>query len=269
MPLPVPADDRTCLITGASSGIGAQLATTLAGRGHGVVLVARREAPLRALAAALSDRVRAEVIVADLADETARRAVGERIAELGLTVDVLVNNAGFTTVGRVGRSDRDREVSMIRTDVEAVVDLCSTFVPGMIERGRGAVLNVASTAGFQPVPGQAGYAAAKAFVLSYSRSLSAELRGTGVTATALCPGPVETEFVHASGSTGKHAPGALPKILWVSAADVARVAVAALDAGHDVVIPGAANKVMAYAGYLLPRPVLLRILARRHPAMTD
>ena len=135
---------------------------------------------------------------------------------------MLVNNAGFSTTGPVYRSDRDREMAMIRTDVEAVVDLCSIFLPGMVERGRGAVLNVASTAAFQPLPGQAGYGASKAFVLSYSRAVRAELRGTGVTLTALCPGPVKTEFAESAGFTKEESENSLPKIMWLPAAEVAR-----------------------------------------------
>src|SRR5581483_4829695 len=149
--------------------------------------------------------------------------------------------AGFSTTGPVAAADRDRELAMVRTDVEAVVDLCTRFVPGMVERRAGGVLNVASTAAFQPLPGQAAYGASKAFVLSYSQALRAELGGTGVTVTALCPGPVDTEFVDAANFTQAEAEGALPKFLWLSAEEVARQAVTGLERGRSVVIPGAAN----------------------------
>jgi len=201
MSLPVPGPDRTALVTGASSGIGVELARQLAGRGHGVTLVARREDKLRALADELAANagVRTEVIAADLTDAASREGIVRQLDERGLEVDILVNNAGFSTMGPVQRSDPEREVAMVQTDVEAVVHLCSLVIPGMASRGRGAVLNVASTAAFQPIPGQAGYAASKAFVLSYSRAIGQELKGTGVTVTTLCPGPVETGFAEAAG----------------------------------------------------------------------
>jgi short-subunit dehydrogenase len=270
MPLPVANPDRTCLVTGASSGIGAEFARILAERGYGVTLVARREEPLRKLASELTaanPSVRAEVVTADLSDQDSRRAIADRISKLGLTVDVLINNAGFTTTGPVSAADRDREIAMVRTDVEAVVDLCSTYVPEMVRRGSGAILNVASTAAFQPIPGQAGYAASKAFVLSYTRAMIAELHGTGVTATALCPGPVKTGFIEAGGFDAEAAESSLPKVMWLPAADVARAGIDGLDHGRAVVIPGAANKLAAYGGHLTPRRLLLPLVARSHPAL--
>jgi len=211
--------------------------------------------------------VRAEVVPADLSDETARAGIVATLGERGLTVDVLVNNAGFSTTGPVAASDPAREVAMVRTDVEAVVHLCSLFVPGMVERGDGSVLNVASTAAFQPLPGQAGYGGAKPFVLSYPRALGQELRGTGVTATALCPGPVETEFAEAAGFEEGQAGKALPKMMWISAAEVAAAGVAGLERGRDVVIPGPANRVVAGLAPFIPRRLLLPLLAKRHPAL--
>ena len=269
MTLPAPGPDRTCLVTGASSGIGSDLARELARRGHGVTLVARREDRLRALAdeLAAAHGIRAEVAAVDLADEAARDGLAATVAERGLVVDVLVNNAGFSTMGPVHRSDPAREVAMIRTDVEAVAHLCSTFVPGMVERARGAVLNVASTAAFQPLPGQAGYGASKAFVLSYSQALAQELKGRGVTVTALCPGPVETGFAEAAGIGDEQAAAALPKLMWVSSPDVAAQAVAAMDKGRAVVIPGAPNRVVAGLAHLTPRRLLLPLLACRHPSL--
>ncbi|HXQ90123.1 MAG TPA: SDR family oxidoreductase [Acidimicrobiales bacterium] len=269
MALPPPSPTTTALVTGASSGIGVELARQLAGRGHGVTLVARREAKLSALAAELGQAhgVRAEVVALDLTDAPARAGLPGTLAERGLTVDVLVNNAGFSTTGPVYRSDRAREITMIRTDVEAVADLCSLFLPGMVERGRGAVLNVASTAAFQPLPGQAGYGAGKAFVLSYSRSVRAELRGTGVTLTVLCPGPVKTEFAQSAGFTPEEAEGSLPKFMWVPAAEVARVALVGMEQGKGVVIPGFANRVGAQVGRNAPQQALATFLARQHPAL--
>jgi uncharacterized protein len=271
MSLPAPAADRTCLITGASSGIGADLARLLARKGHGVTLVARREDRLKVLADELASAhgIRAEVVAVDLSDEAARDGLAAEVARRGLSVDVLVNNAGFSTMGPVHKSDPSREVAMIRTDVEAVAHLCSTFIPGMVERGQGAVLNVASTAAFQPLPGQAGYGGCKAFVLSYSRALAQELRGKGVSVTALCPGPVETGFAEAAGITDEDAADALPKFMWVSSPDVAAQAVAAMEKGRAVVIPGAPNRIVAAMAHLTPRRLLLPVLASRHPSLRD
>jgi uncharacterized protein len=271
MALPAPALDRTCIVTGASSGIGAELARGLASRGLGVTLVARREERLRALADELSaaHNIRAEVITADLSNEDSRARIATELEGRGLTVDVLVNNAGLSTTGAVHRASPERDILMIRTDVEAIVHLCSLFVPGMVERGRGAVLNVASTAAFQPLPGQAGYGGAKAFVLSYSRATRAELKGTGVTMTVLCPGPVETEFAEAAGFTEEESSNALPKFMWVSAADVAKAAIKGLERDRAVVIPGFPNRVGAAVAHLTPRRVLLPMLAKQHPALKD
>src|SRR4051812_35464799 len=195
MALPPPSPDSTCLVTGASSGIGVEIARELARRGLGVTLAARREDRLRELAAELeASGVRAEVVGCDVSDHDSRKRLAAELEARGLTVDVLVNNAGFSTSGPFVQSDPDKEEALVRTNIEAVVALCSLFVPAMSQRGRGAVLNVASTASFQPIPMQASYAASKAFVLSFTESLHAELRGSGVAVTALCPGPVKTEF---------------------------------------------------------------------------
>lgn len=269
MTLPAPAADRTSLVTGASSGIGADIARVLAARGHGVTLVARSEHRLASLAGELAERhgVRAEVITADLTDEAARARIPEQVADRGLAVNVLVNDAGFSTTGPVYRADPAGELAMVRTDVEAVVHLCTLFAPGMVDRRSGAILNVASTAAFQPLPGQAAYGASKAFVLSYSHALRGELRPHGVTVTALCPGPVATGFQAAAGLSEEEAESAMPKFMWVPAATVARAAVDGLDADRAVVIPGLANRVGAVAGWLAPRSVVVPMVARRHPAL--
>ena len=269
MALPTPKENATALVTGASSGIGAEVARELARRGHGVTLVARREDRLKALADELAQahRIRAEVIAADLTDADSRGDLPAELERRGLTPDILVNNAGFTSMGPVHRADRATELAMVRTNVEAVVDLCTLFVAGMTTRRRGAVLNTASTAAFQPLPGQACYGASKAFVLSYSRALGAELKGTGVTVTALCPGPVETGFAEAAGLTDDEAAEALPKFMWVPPADVAKAAVEGLHAGRPVVIPGAANRAAAALAHLTPKSLLLPLMASRHPAL--
>lgn len=268
MPFPAPSPDHSCLITGASSGIGEEIARDLARRGHRLTLVARREDCLRALADELSSAhgVTVDVLPCDLTDAAARAGLAEAVQ---VPVAVLVNNAGFTTMGPVHRGDRDGEMGLVRTNVEAVVDLCTMFLAGMVQRGSGAVLNVASTAAFQPLPGQAAYAASKAFVLSYTQALQAELRGTGVTATALCPGPVETGFAHAAGISDDEASASLPRFMWVDKQEVARQAVAAMEKGYGVVIPGLPNRVLAHTAWLTPRALLLPILARQHPALRD
>lgn len=267
MSLPTPAPDRTAVVTGASSGIGVDLARELVRRGHGVTLVARRTELLEALADDLRGGVRVEVLSCDLADPAARIALLAEVEDRGLTLDVLVNNAGLGTVGPVAAADADSELRMLRVNVEALVDLTTRVVPGMVARGRGAVLHTASTAAFQPLPGQATYAATKAFVLSYSEALRQELKPAGVTVTALCPGPVRTGFIGAAGMSEQDFDQPLPEFMFQSSAAVAKAGVDALDAGRGVVIPGLANEVGARLAALVPRRVLLPLLARQHPGL--
>jgi uncharacterized protein len=265
MALPSPSPSSTCLITGASSGIGADIARELAARGHGVTLVARRQERLRDLAQEISDDrdVHAEVEACDLSSADDRERLLSSIRARGLDVEVLVNNAGFGTGGRFQSLDLQRELELVRTNVEAVVHLCGAFLPAMEDRGRGAVLNVASTAGFQPLARQATYGASKAFVLSFTEALSADLKGTGVTATALCPGPVRTEFTDQPGF--EQADSAVPDFLWKSSADVAEAAVRGLERGKRVVVPGALNALGAVGGQHAPRGLLLSLASRVSP----
>ena len=268
MSLPTPGPDRTAVVTGASSGIGAEIARELVARGHQVVLVARTESKLQSLADELtSNGGSAHVVAADLSDRRMRSALPDRVEALGLVPDILVNNAGFSTLGPVSKADPEAEVNLVEVDVASVVDLTTRFLPGMVERGRGALLNVASTAAFQPLPGQAAYGAGKAFVLSYTQSLAGELRGSGVTATALCPGPVETGFGARAGFTDEEAKNALPSIMWVDAREVAKSALAGMDKGRMVVIPGIANRVGAMVSQVAPRSVLLPFLVKGHPGL--
>jgi short-subunit dehydrogenase len=264
MALPPPAEGSTCLVTGASSGIGAEIARELARRGHGVTLRARREDRLRDLATELHDAhgVRAEVVACDVTDGDARKRAAGESEQRGLVVDVLVNNAGFGSAGRFQEIDQENERAMVRTNVEAVLAFCGIYVPGMVERGRGAVLNVASTAAFQPLPRQATYAATKAFVLTFTDGLHADLHGTGVTATALCPGPVPTEFGDAAGIDDGlfEVPGAAK-----SPEQVAKIAVNAMEKGRRVVVPGIANRLGAVAGHYTPRSIVLPLLGRFYP----
>ncbi len=236
MTLPSPSPGRVAVVTGASKGIGAEIARDLSRRGHELVLVARSTDQLQAVADGLSTT--AHVVTADLSDPESRAGLLAEIESRGLTPEILVNNAGFSTMGPVHKSDPETERNMLELDVVALADLCARFLPGMVDRGRGAVLNVASTAAFQPLPGQAGYGGAKAFVLSYTRSIAAELKGTGVTATVLCPGPVETDFGATAGFTPKEEKESLPSIMWVPATEVARAAVAGMDSGQGRGHPG-------------------------------
>ncbi|MFV0315612.1 MAG: SDR family NAD(P)-dependent oxidoreductase, partial [Microthrixaceae bacterium] len=259
---------RTAIVTGASSGIGAEIARELAKRGHGLILVARRVQRLEELKTELADRgVRIEVMPADLSERADRERLVEDIQGGDLEVDILVNNAGLSTMGRVTEIGAGATLNIIDEDVDAVADLCARMVPSMVGRGRGAVLNVASTAAYQPLPGQAGYAACKAFVLSYTQALHAELAGTGVRATALCPGPVRTEFAEVSGLGVAAAEEALPEFMYCTATEVALAGVDGLARGVPVVIPGIANRLTAVGATVTPKRVLVPILARMHPAL--
>jgi short-subunit dehydrogenase len=261
--LPPPDPSSTCLVTGASSGIGAEIACELARRGHGVTLSARREDRLNALAGELADSgVRVEVIACDVTDPGSRARLIARLDELGLAVEVLVNNAGYGSGGRFHELDGDSEVQMVRTNCEAVIAFCAEYVPRMVERGRGGVLNVGSTAGYQPLPRQATYSATKAFVNNFTDALAADLHGTGVTATSLRPGPVATEFGDASGMEDEFS--MLPSFLLDGAEEVARAAVDGLDKGRRAVAPGVIGH-LAPAGQYAPRGVLLAALRRFYP----
>ncbi|MGO4441898.1 SDR family NAD(P)-dependent oxidoreductase [Mycobacterium sp. 2YAF39] len=267
MPLPKPSPTTTAVVTGASSGIGADIARELAGRGHGVTLVARREDKLRDLAAELGDAVRVEVIACDVADPDARAALFDEIEGRGLTIDILVNNAGIGTMGAIERSTPAAEIAQVRVNVEAVIDLTTRAVQQMVPRGRGAILNVGSTAGFHPFPGQAGYAGTKAFVNTYTEGVRGELAGTGVTVATLCPGPVRTEFVKSAGMDEDKFEAAFPKFLWMPSRDVARAGVDALEHDRGSVIAGKRNVLSTRLMQALPRPVLLKTLAGNHPAL--
>lgn len=255
------------LVTGASSGIGTHIARELSRRGHPVVLVARDTGRLQTLAESLGPT--AHVLPADLTDPAARAALPQRVSELGLQVGILVNNAGAANVGRVADVAVPDELALIELDVAAVVDLCGRFVPAMVARRCGAVLNVASVGAFGPVPFQASYGAAKAFVLSYTEAMREELRGTGVTASVLCPGPVRTGFGERAGIPDAEAEKMLPKILWVAPDRVAATAVDGLARGRAVIVPGHANRVAALLYRVAPRRVLLPLLARSHPGRPD
>jgi hypothetical protein len=264
--LPTPSESSAALITGASAGIGAEIARELARRGHNLVLVARSKDKLTTLGRELSEAhgVRAESVSCDLGKLAARGRLPDRLEKLGLSVDVLINNAGFATGGPFHASDPERELEQVRLDVEAVVSLSSTFIPPMVERGAGAVLNVASTAGMQPMPYSAGYGAAKAYVLSFSEALHYELAPEGVTVTALAPGPVSTEFWSVAGwqtTGGQSFEQAVPGPVWVSAQDAARAAVRGLESGARVVVPGLPMRAAMLASRYIPHAIKLPSIA--------
>jgi short-subunit dehydrogenase len=261
--LPAPSESSTALVTGASSGIGVEIARELARRGHGVTLVARREERLRKLADELAAEhgVRAETIAADLGDQAGRDLLASRLDELGLEVEILVNNAGFGDTGPVDEADREWLVAMVELNCAALLDLQARYTPGMVKRGRGTVINVASMAAFQPIPGTATYAATKAFALSLSEATHSELGEHGVTVTALCPGPVKTEFVEVAGVEGTEE--SLPGMFWTSVEDVARQAVEGAEKGKRVVVPGGLmNRAGALTGQHSPRMFALPIVKR-------
>ena len=245
---------ETALITGASSGIGEHFARQLAGRGHDLVLVARRTDRLEALAAELPTQTR--VVACDLANEAT--SLPAKVAELGADVDLLVNNAGFGTHGRFWEIDEGRDAEMVRLNCEAVVVLTRAFLPGMIERDRGGVITVASTAGFQPLPYETTYAASKAFALNFSDALHTELRGTNVRCVAINPGPVRTEWQEIAGIEESQIPPGM-----ISAEQCAREALEAYDRGARSLVPGAMFRWMMRAAHG-PRGLKLRIMERQY-----
>jgi uncharacterized protein len=262
MGLPEPTVSSISLVTGASSGIGAAIATELASRGHSLALAARREERLRTLASELTSEhgVAVEVIAADLGDPAGRDRLADELRSKGRVVDVLVNNAGFGHQADFATSPRERMVEMVDLNVGAVVDLTSRFLTGMVDRGRGSVINIASIAAFQPLPGSAVYAASKSFVLSFSEAIRTELRGSGVSVTAVCPGPVKTEFTEVAGIGGveDRTPGAV----WMSSEDIAKHAIDGAARDNRVVVPGALNRASALAGQHSPRALALPLISR-------
>jgi short-subunit dehydrogenase len=260
MALPPPTLDDTIVVTGASAGIGAELARQLARRNYNVVLVARRAERLRALAEELrlAHGIHADVETCDLTDAEARGELVERLLAGERAVAGVCNNAGFGTVATLLDSDLERERQVVRLNVEAVHHLTGAFLRPMVERGAGAVLNVASTAAFQPLPGFATYAASKAFVQSFSEAVHTELAGTGVSVTCLFPGFTHTEFV--SLADPAEAGSAIPGFLWMEAPDVARAGIEAMVAGRRTAIPGLKNRASMIGGRLTPRTLLLPLV---------
>lgn len=254
------ADRPIALVTGASAGIGAELARELARSGHDLVLAARSLSPMQALADELSV-FGAETLVleADLSQPGAANRVAQQIADRNLAIEVLANNAGLGGVGRFERMDPGRIGEMLYVNIVALTELTRLILPGMVERGHGRVMLVGSTAGFLPGPRMAVYFASKAYVLSFGEALAAELRGTGVKVSVLCPGATATNFFAVAGY-GDAAGDAVGPMM--SAAAVARIGCHGLAAGRRVVIAGLANRLLANAARLTPRSLLLPIVAR-------
>lgn len=248
----------TALITGASSGIGLELAALAARDRHDLFLLARNRERLDSIGRGLQEEfgVRVSVLAKDLREASAPADIGRELDGRGITIDVLVNNAGFGLYGFFAETPVDRELEMIQVNVAALTHLTKVFLPGMLERRRGRILNVASTAAFQPGPLMAVYYATKAYVLSFSEALANETAGTGVTVTALCPGMTRTEFQQRAGI------GRIPLVrapLVSEAADVARQGWEATKRGKRVVIPGIANRALVQAERITPRRLVTAI----------
>lgn len=260
MTLPTPTSNARAVVTGASSGIGTALAESLASRGHAVILLARREDRLRSLADRLSSTYGVEVEVApcDLASRDAREKL---LADLASReISVLCLNAGFATYGELTGLDSDREREEVEVNVVSVHDFVVRLLPPMVERGAGAVLVTGSTAGNQPSPNNATYAATKAFANTLAESLHGELKGSGVTCTLLAPGPVKTEFSDVA-HIGR-LDDLLPDFAWVSAKQAAELAVRGMERGKRRVVPGVVGKLNHVGGIYTPRAVLSPILRR-------
>lgn len=245
---------KTTLITGASSGIGEAFARKLAARGENVLVVARSEDKLTALCSELGreHNVNAQYVALDLTEEGAAARLFEETERRGLEVELLINNAGFGSLGEFLAQDLERELNMIDLNIKALVDLTYRFLAPMRERRRGAIINVASTAGFQPVPFMGTYAATKAFVLSFTEALWEENRPYGIKVMALCPGVTETNFFDAAGIAKP------PMRVAQTPEAVVETALKGLERGKSHIISGWTNFFMIEAERLVPRSLVLR-----------
>ncbi|MGW0044226.1 mycolate reductase [Rhodococcus sp. NPDC003348] len=258
MSLPTPTPDARAVVTGASSGIGEALATELAARGHSLILVARREDLLDALAAKLSDahRVTVEVRAVDLADRDRRAPLVEELA--GREISILCNNAGIATFGPVAELDPSYERAQVELNAVAVHDLTLAVLPGMLARRSGGILMVGSAAGNMPIPNNATYAATKAFVNTFSESLRGELKDSGVHVTLLAPGPVRTETPDPAEAS--IVDRLVPDFLWISSEYTAKLSLDALAKNKMRVVPGILSKGMSVAGGYSPRAVIAPVV---------
>ncbi|MGZ5332535.1 MAG: SDR family NAD(P)-dependent oxidoreductase [Solirubrobacterales bacterium] len=245
----------TALVTGASSGLGEEFARQLSDRGYELILAARRVDRLEKLAGELPTK--AAVVECDLASEAA--ALQSKVERLGTQVDLLVNNAGFGTHDRFLEIERGRDAEMVRVNCEAVVILTRDFLPAMVERGSGGVITVASTAGMNPLPYETVYSASKAFALTFSDALAAEVKGTGVKILAVNPGPVKTEWQEVAGfDDWEKVPGTIPAEKCVAQA------LRAYERGKRSVIPGFVIRQVMRSGKLVPRGIWLRAAERTY-----
>jgi short-subunit dehydrogenase len=248
---------EVALVTGASSGIGTEFARALSKRGYEVVLVARRRERLEEIASELPGH--AHVVECDLTREALE--LSGRVRELGLEVDLLVNNAGFGSWGRFLESDTEQLLDQVRVNCEAVVALTRAFVPGMVDRGSGGVITVASTAGMQPLPYEAVYSATKAFARTFTEALHTELRGTGVRVLAVNPGPVPTEFQRVAGHDPSDTHGVPGRI---EPEQVVEEALRAFDRGRRTMIPGGVIRWYVRISKAIPAPLKLRTAERMY-----
>lgn len=244
------------LVTGASSGIGAAIARKLAARGTKLILVARSEERLVEVARGIHTDFGTDVqiLISDLSDPASASTIADIIAQEGWFISTLVNNAGFGAAGEFIESSQEQEIAMINVNVSTLVALTHAFLPDMIERRRGKILNIASTAGFQPIPYLSSYAASKAFVKNFSLGLAHEVRSHGVQVCVCCPGPTRTSFF----DTAKMDKSQI-NIPMMDADEVAEQALAALDSGRPLVVPGAMNKVSAFITRLLPTSLIVEV----------
>ena len=255
------APGRWALVTGASGGIGAEIARELSARGWNLILTARSEGALEALARELRarDGIRAQVVPIDLVDPSGPEALEAATEGTGLSVDLLVNNAGFGDFGPFLDAELDRGMAMVQVNVAALTELSWRFAAAMAGRGQGRILNVASTAAFQPGPGMAVYYATKAYVLSLSEGLRVEFRDAGISVTTLCPGPTTTGFQEEAGMGNS---GLLTHLPVPGAREVARFGVEATLKGKGVVIHGWVNRLLVLGVRLTPRRILPELVYR-------
>lgn len=252
---------KTALVTGASAGIGEQLAWLFARHGNDLVLVARREQRLEELAREMKAEtgVTAHVAAVDLAAPDGARRLHEEIGRRGIEVEYLVNNAGFGTFGPFVETDPDETMRLVRLNIAALTELTALLLPPMVARHSGRVLNVASAAAFQPGPLMATYYASKAYVLHLSEALNEELEGTGVSVTALCPGPVRTEFQQVA---GMETSGLVLNKRLIGVEEVAQAGYDAMMRGKPMVVPGIATKLLAFSVRFAPRRLVAKFVRR-------
>ncbi len=250
--------DETALITGASSGIGLELARLFAADDSNLVLVARREDRLRALAHELKSEFGVDVFILpkDLSEKNAPKEIFDALQKENIQIDVVVNNAGFGTRGAVAEIDTDTQIDMIQVNVVALTHLTRLFLPGIIERGRGGILNVGSLAGFQPGPNLAVYYATKAYVLSFTEALSEEIKNPDIKITCLAPGPVRTEF----GSKSDLDDSLLFKLSLMDAEPVVKAGYEGFRKGKVIVLPGIKQKIIPFLLRFTPRFLVRKIV---------